>query len=117
MPTLVVNGAQMQCSFGSAPATLVVTPEKRTSGVKVPAATIMDYVPMKKYPALRKLPDRLQPAGGRGHGRPAARRAQAATLHPDHPRAVGPWLPHRADWQGSRAEQHVQGDVRLWRRD
>ncbi len=50
MPTLVVNGAQMQCSFGSAPATLVVTPEKRTSGVKVPAATIMDYVPMKNVP-------------------------------------------------------------------
>ena len=47
MGTLVVNGAQMQCSFGSAPSTLMITPEKRTSGVNVPAATIMDYVPMK----------------------------------------------------------------------
>ncbi len=47
MGTLVVNGAQLQCSFGSAPSTMMVTPEKRTSGVKVPAATIMDNIPMK----------------------------------------------------------------------
>ena len=41
----VVNGAMTMCSFGLAPSTLVVIPEKRTIVDKMPAATIMDNKP------------------------------------------------------------------------
>ncbi len=47
MAQQVINGAQLQCTFGTAPANLVITPENLTNANKVPAATIMDNVPMK----------------------------------------------------------------------
>lgn len=43
----VVMGAMLKCSEGLAPSTLVVTPENCVTMEKVPAANIMDYVPMK----------------------------------------------------------------------
>jgi len=39
--------ANLQCSFGMAPSTLVVTPENKVMMENKPAATIMDNVPMK----------------------------------------------------------------------
>jgi hypothetical protein len=47
MGQLVVNGAPLMCSFGVAPASLVITPEKLVNASSLPAATIMDNVPMK----------------------------------------------------------------------
>lgn len=47
MAQQIVMGAQLMCSFGVAPSALVVTPENVTNANKVPAATIMDNVPMK----------------------------------------------------------------------
>ena len=47
MPPLVVMGAMLQCSFGVAPSSLVITPENMTNGLNLPAATIMDNVPIK----------------------------------------------------------------------
>lgn len=47
MAQQVVGGAQLQCSFGSAPSALMVTPENRTNAGQQAAATIMDNVPMK----------------------------------------------------------------------
>jgi hypothetical protein len=47
MAQLVTNGASLQCSFGTVPSTLTVTPENRTNAGSLPAATIMDNVPMK----------------------------------------------------------------------
>ena len=41
----VVNGAMTMCSFGLAPSTLVVIPEKRTMVDSMPAATILDNKP------------------------------------------------------------------------
>jgi len=46
MPKLVTMGAQLQCSFGAAPGVLVVTPENKTL-CGLPAATIMDNIPLK----------------------------------------------------------------------
>ena len=46
MPMQVVNGAQLQCTFGAAPSTLVVLPANRRLTNNQPAANIMDYVPM-----------------------------------------------------------------------
>jgi hypothetical protein len=47
MPQQVVNGAMVKCSFGTAPTPLMVLPENRVNGSKMPAATIMDNVPGK----------------------------------------------------------------------
>jgi hypothetical protein len=41
----VVMGAMLQCSFGLAPSSLVVLPEKRTLFENKPVATIMDNKP------------------------------------------------------------------------
>ena len=46
MPNLACTGAQMTCSFGVAPSVLNVLPVKRVMTVNMPAATIMDHVPM-----------------------------------------------------------------------
>ena len=50
MPQQVVSGAMMACSFGLAPSSLVVLPEKKTMCGGPPAATIMDQVPIKNIP-------------------------------------------------------------------
>jgi hypothetical protein len=47
MPQAVCMGAQLQCTFGAAPGNLVVTPENTTNANNMPAATIMDNIPMK----------------------------------------------------------------------
>jgi hypothetical protein len=47
MAQLVTNTAQIQCSFGTTPGTLMITPEGRVTAVNQPAATIMDHIPMK----------------------------------------------------------------------
>ncbi|MEZ4389546.1 MAG: DUF4280 domain-containing protein [Polyangiales bacterium] len=46
MSNLVVMGAMCKCSFGAAPASLVVLPTKMVNGVKMPIATIMDNIPI-----------------------------------------------------------------------
>ena len=46
MAHLVCSGATLQCSFGAAPSTLVVTPEKKVLVGGMPAATIMDHKPI-----------------------------------------------------------------------
>jgi hypothetical protein len=45
MGLCVVNGAQLLCSFGTAPVPMVVLPAKRVMAT-MPAATITDNVPM-----------------------------------------------------------------------
>lgn len=42
----VVMGALMQCNMGAAPSSLMVLPANRTMACNMPAANIMDYVPM-----------------------------------------------------------------------
>lgn len=42
----VVMGANLKCSFGAAPSSLVVLPTAMVNGENKPMATIMDYVPM-----------------------------------------------------------------------
>jgi hypothetical protein len=46
MPFQVVNGAQLMCSFGLAPSSLVVLPINRTLAEEQPSATIQDHLPM-----------------------------------------------------------------------
>ncbi len=47
MGMMVTMGAMLQCSFGAAPSSLVITPENRVTDHNTPVATIMDFVPMK----------------------------------------------------------------------
>ena len=46
MPMQVVNGAQLMCSFGAAPSSLVVLPTNRVQVENQFAANIMDHIPM-----------------------------------------------------------------------
>lgn len=42
----VTMGTVLQCSFGAAPSSLMVLPTNRVTACNMPAATIMDNVPM-----------------------------------------------------------------------
>ena len=46
MPLHVCSGATLMCAFGMAPSTLNVLPINRTLTSHMPAATIMDHVPL-----------------------------------------------------------------------
>ena len=46
MPMHVCSGATLMCSFGVAPSSLVVLPVNKTMTSNMPAANIMDNVPM-----------------------------------------------------------------------
>ena len=46
MPQHVCSGAMLQCSFGLAPSALTVLPVNQTMTGNMPAANIMDHVPM-----------------------------------------------------------------------
>jgi hypothetical protein len=50
MALQVVSGALLQCSFGAAPAPLTVLPLNRVTAGGMPAATIMDHVPLLNIP-------------------------------------------------------------------
>ncbi len=51
MPKLVVAGAVLNCSFGSAPCALLVLPTNRVNA-PTPAATIMDHIPITNIPTF-----------------------------------------------------------------
>ncbi|MAS38347.1 MAG: hypothetical protein CL610_30400 [Anaerolineaceae bacterium] len=46
MPQLVCQGANLACSFGTTPSSMVVLPARRVNAANMPAATIMDHIPM-----------------------------------------------------------------------
>lgn len=46
MPMQVVNGAQLMCSFGTAPSNLVVLPTNRVECENQFCANIMDHIPL-----------------------------------------------------------------------
>ena len=89
MPMQVVNTAVTMCSFGLAPGTLVITPENCTLSSNQPAATIMDFIPMKN----------IMPFGMcMSPGNPAFVAATSAALGtptpvPCIPATSSPWAP------------------------
>lgn len=52
MPNHVCNGAMLQCSFGAAPAALIVLPQNKVLTSFVPAANIMDHKPIVNIPTF-----------------------------------------------------------------
>ncbi len=89
MAELVTNGAELMCTFGIAPATLVVLPEHRVMVNEEPAATIEDSAPMMNIATFGMC---TSPAN------PEVMAATAAALGvltpmPCVPATSDPWIP------------------------
>lgn len=52
MPELVSLGAVLSCSFGTAPMPMIVPPETPVLEDGLPAATIMNFVPLENIPSF-----------------------------------------------------------------
>jgi len=89
MGQLVVNGAQMQCSFGVAPSALIVLPANLVNASKAPAATIMDNIPMSNIMPFGMCSSLANPQVA------AATSAAAGVLTPQPciPVVPAPWAP------------------------
>ena len=92
MPQQVCMGAQMMCSFGMAPSSLVVLPVNRVNTDMVPDANIMDHVPMVNIMPFGMC---ITPSN------PAVAAATAAALGvltpmPCIPVTPSPWVPGAA---------------------
>jgi hypothetical protein len=93
MPMQVCMGAQMMCTFGMAPSSLVVIPvapsDKRTLTDNMPDANIMDHIPMMNIMPFGMC---MSPAN------PVVAAATAAALGvltpmPCIPATPSPWVP------------------------
>ncbi len=85
----VVSGATLMCSFGAAPGTLTVLPVNRTMVGGMPAANIMDFIPMTNIMPFGMC---ITPSN------PAVASATAAALGvltpmPCMPVTTAPWAP------------------------
>lgn len=92
MGQLVCMGASLQCSFGAAPSSLVVTPENMTNATGKPAATIMDHVPFKNIAPFGMCSSLSNPQVA------AATSAALGVLTPQPcvPATSAPWAPGSA---------------------
>src|SRR5271154_5172218 len=92
MPIQVTTGAMLQCSFGAAPSTLQVLPAARVMAGGVPAATIMDHIPIANVPPFGMCSAPTNPT--------VATATTAAlgvlTPMPCIPATPSPWLPGAA---------------------
>src|SRR5580658_5728622 len=89
MPQHVCMGAMMMCSFGMAPSSLVVLPTNQMITSDMPAANIMDMVPMENIMPFGMC---MSPAN------PEVAAATAAALGvltpmPCIPNTPAPWVP------------------------
>lgn len=89
MPPFVAMGATLQCTFGAAPASMIVTPEKGVTGTKLPIANIMDHVPFKNIPTFGMCMSLANPTVA------AATAAALGVLTPMPcvPATSAPWVP------------------------
>lgn len=89
MPMQVVNGAKLQCSFGTAPSSLTVLPVAMTLSSNQPAATIMDHKPMLNVMPFGMCTTPTNPQVA------AATAAALGVLTPQPciPMTTSPWMP------------------------
>lgn len=94
MALQVCMGAILQCSFGLAPSTLVVTPENRVLGM-TPDATIMDHVPLKNIMPFGMCTTQSNPvvAAATAAATTAALGVFTPTPAPCIPATATPWAP------------------------
>jgi hypothetical protein len=92
MPKQVVSGAMMTCTFGVAPASLIVLPKSQVLVNGMPAANIMDHQPMVNIPTFGMCSSIANPT--------VASATSAAlgvlTPMPCIPNTVAPWAPGAA---------------------
>lgn len=89
MPEQVCMGAMMACTFGVAPASLIVLPENRVLTSNMPAANIMDNKPIVNIPPFGMCSSPSNPEVA------AATAAALGVLTPMPcvPVTVAPWTP------------------------
>lgn len=89
MPLQVCMGAMISCSFGAAPASLIVLPVNRVLTSNMPAANIMDHVPIVNIPTFGMCSSLANPTVA------AATSAALGVLTPMPcvPATVTPWVP------------------------
>ena len=89
MAVQVVMGAMAQCSFGTAPATLVVADPTRPLVGGMPAANIMDFAPMVNLPTFGMCNTPSNPVVASA----TAAALGVLTPMPCVPATTAPWLP------------------------
>jgi Domain of unknown function (DUF4280) len=89
MPIQVTTGGMLQCSFGASPSTLSVLPAHRVMAGNLPAATIMDHIPIANIPPFGMCSSIANPTVA------AATTAALGVLTPMPcvPATPSPWLP------------------------
>ncbi len=89
MPIQVTTGATLQCSFGATPSSLVVLPVNRVMAGGIPAATIMDSIPIANIPTFGMCSSIANPTVA------TATTAAAGVLTPMPcvPATPAPWVP------------------------
>ena len=89
MAMYVCNGAMLQCSFGAAPSSLIVLPDKRVLVSNQPVASIMDFKPIVNIAPFGVCSSITNPT--------VASATSAAlgvlTPMPCVPATVAPWIP------------------------
>lgn len=85
----VCHGAMLKCSFGAAPSSMVVLPVNRVMTSNVPAANIMDHVPMLNIMPFGMCTSMANPTVA------AATAAAMGVLTPMPciPATFSPWIP------------------------
>lgn len=85
----VCSGASLQCSFGAAPGTLMVLPANRVMVGGMPAANLMDYIPIVNVAPFGTCMSMANPMVI------AATAAALGVLTPMPciPMTVAPWIP------------------------
>ncbi|MGH7293431.1 MAG: DUF4280 domain-containing protein [Polyangiaceae bacterium] len=89
MTKLVVHGATLACSMGSAPSKLSILPANETYGGSSPAATVQDMRPEANLAPFGMCQSPINPQVA------SATAAAGGTLTPQPcvPAAAGPWTP------------------------
>ena len=93
MGKLVTTGAQLQCSFGTTPCSLMVTDATRPKCGNMPMATVQDMAPGTNIPSFGMCQSLTNPQVS------AATSAAMGTLTPQPcvPAITGPWTPGSAE--------------------
>lgn len=89
MPNQVCHGALLKCSFGLVPSNLVVLPVNRVMTSSVPAANIMDHVPMVNILPFGMCTSLANPAVASA----TAAALGVLTPMPCVPNTPAPWVP------------------------
>lgn len=93
MPQQVCMGAMMTCAFGAAPGSLIVLPINRVLTCNMPAANIMDHIPIVNIPPFGVCSSPSNPVVASA----TAAAMGVLTPMPCIPATVAPWTPGTSD--------------------